>query len=58
MGENKNNSITNSFGKVHDFEGLYINDSSLLPTAPTVNPQGTLMMIARRNINHYLSSGN
>jgi choline dehydrogenase-like flavoprotein len=49
MGENKSLCAANSFGKVHDMENLYIADASLLCTAPGVNPQGTIMAIARRN---------
>ena len=56
MGENKSFCATNSFGKVHDFENLYINDASLFVDALGVNPQGTVMAIALRNINHYLSN--
>ena len=36
--------------------GLYINDGSLLPGALGVNPQGTIMAVARRNIQHFLAS--
>ena len=32
---------------------LYVNDASLLPTSPGVNPQGTIMAIARRNATHW-----
>jgi len=56
MGENKNISATNSFGKVWDYDNLYINDASLFVDALGVNPQGTIMAIALRNINHYLSN--
>ncbi|MFQ3679148.1 MAG: GMC family oxidoreductase N-terminal domain-containing protein, partial [Pseudanabaenaceae cyanobacterium] len=37
--------------------GLYLNDSSLLPGALGVNPQGTLMALARRNVGHFLGEG-
>jgi choline dehydrogenase-like flavoprotein len=33
---------------------LWVNDASLLPQAPGVNPQGTVMAFARRNVLHYL----
>jgi choline dehydrogenase-like flavoprotein len=56
MGERKSVSATNSFGKVWDMENLYINDASLFVDALGVNPQGTIMAIAMRNVNHYLST--
>lgn len=54
MGENRQNTVVNSFGKLHDHDGIYINDSSIIPTAPGVNPQGTVMALARRNVEHFL----
>jgi choline dehydrogenase-like flavoprotein len=54
MGENRRRCAANSFGKVHGQEGLYISDASLIPTAPGVNPQGTVMALARRNALAYL----
>ena len=38
-----------SHGKLHGFDNVFINDSSLLPEATGVNPQGTVMAVARRN---------
>ncbi|HEX5219416.1 MAG TPA: GMC family oxidoreductase [Verrucomicrobiae bacterium] len=49
MGEDKSKCATDSFGRVHGFENLFVNDASLLCTAPAVNPQGSIMAIARRN---------
>ncbi len=54
MGERRSFCATDSFGRVHGCENLYINDASLLCTAPGVNPQGTIMAIARRNTLHFL----
>ena len=34
---------------------LRVNDASLLPDAPGVNPQGTIMTIAARNAQQFLS---
>ena len=56
MGENKKVCATDSFGKVFGFSGLYINDASLLCTAPGVNPQGTIMALASRNMQHFLAN--
>jgi choline dehydrogenase-like flavoprotein len=53
MGEDLDRCAVNSFGKVHGHTNLYVNDASLLCTAPGVNPQGTIMGIARRNAIHF-----
>lgn len=55
MGENRNRCTADSFGKVHSANNLYINDASLLCTAPGVNPQGSVMAFARRNVMNFLS---
>lgn len=54
MGERRDRTATDSFGRVHGLAGLRINDASLLCTAPGVNPQGTIMALARRNALHFL----
>jgi len=56
MGEQRALCAADSFGRVHGCENLYINDASLLCTAPGVNPQGTIMAIARRNALHFLTT--
>src|SRR5262249_10119722 len=54
MGENRALCVTDSFGRVHGHANLYIADASLLCTAPSVNPQGSVMAFARRNALHFL----
>ncbi len=54
MGEDKEKCATDSFGRVHGVDNLYIADASLLCTAPGVNPQGSIMAIARRNAVKFL----
>jgi choline dehydrogenase-like flavoprotein len=54
MGENKKICATDSFGRIHDQQGLFIADASLLCSAPGVNPQGSIMAIAHRNALHHL----
>jgi choline dehydrogenase-like flavoprotein len=46
-----------SFGRVKGTRGLFVNDASLLPTAPGVNPQGSIMALAARNVARWLDSG-
>ncbi|MBI1816119.1 MAG: FAD-dependent oxidoreductase [Deltaproteobacteria bacterium] len=52
MGENPDVCATDSFGRVNGFRNLHINDASLIPDSPGVNPQGTTMAIALRNLDH------
>jgi len=54
MGEDTRKCAVNSYGKLHDFKNIYINDASMLPGAPGVNPQGTIMALARRNVDRFL----
>jgi nucleoside-diphosphate-sugar epimerase len=56
MGENPDFCATDSFGRVNGFSNLYINDASLIPDSPGVNPQGTTMAIALRNVDHFLAA--
>ncbi len=55
MGEDRARAGTDSFGRVHGFDNLRVNDSSLLPEAPGLNPQGTIMAIASRNCAAFLA---
>jgi choline dehydrogenase-like flavoprotein len=54
MGEDRDRCAANSLGMVHGASDLYINDASLIPTAPGVNPQGTVMALAHRNALHFV----
>src|SRR5262245_50646971 len=53
MGEAADSSAADSFGQLHGYNNLFVNDASLLCTAPGVNPQGTIMALARRNALHF-----
>jgi choline dehydrogenase-like flavoprotein len=55
MGERRAVTGTDSHGKVWDVDNLFVNDASLLPDAPGVNPQGTIMAIAARNARAFLA---
>jgi choline dehydrogenase-like flavoprotein len=50
MGERRDRCAVDSFGRVHGHDRLWIADGSMLPTSTTVNPQGSIMAIARRNV--------
>jgi choline dehydrogenase-like flavoprotein len=57
MGEERSRTGTDSFGRVWGVRNLRVNDASLLPDAPGVNPQGAIMAIAARNCEQFLSDG-
>jgi len=53
MGENYKRTATDSFGKVHGASNVWVNDAALLPDAPGVNPQASVMAIAIRNARRF-----
>jgi choline dehydrogenase-like flavoprotein len=55
MGEDRRRAATDSFGRLHGVRNLWVNDGSLLPDAPGVNPQATIMAIAARNCDRFLA---
>jgi choline dehydrogenase-like flavoprotein len=52
MGEDRRRATADSFGLVHGTHNVSVNDASLLPDAPGVNPQASVMAIALRNARH------
>lgn len=54
MGDDTSVAATDSFGRVHGTDNVYVNDASLLPDAPGVNPQASVMAIAIRNARHFV----
>jgi choline dehydrogenase-like flavoprotein len=55
MGEDRSRTAADSFGSVWGFRNLRVNDASLLPDAPGVNPQAAIMTIAARNADEFLA---
>ena len=55
FGEDADRCPVDSYGRLRGVAGLRVNDASLLPDAPGVNPQGTVQAIAARNVAHFLS---
>ena len=53
MGEKKG-CITDSYGKVKEYDNLYVNDSSLINNKLLKNPQGAVMAVACRNIENFI----
>ena len=56
MGEDLAKCGASSFGQVHGTTNVWVNDASLLPTAPGVNPQGTVMALAIRNARRFAAT--
>jgi choline dehydrogenase-like flavoprotein len=57
MGGDPARSATDSFGRLLGTANVYVNDASLLPDAPGVNPQASIMAVALRNARHFLAGG-
>lgn len=53
MGDDERRCATDSHGLVHGTDNVFVNDAALLPEAPGVNPQGSVMAIAIRNARRY-----
>ncbi len=53
MGEHDRRCAADSFGKVRGSTNVYVNDASLLPEAPGVNPQASVMAVAIRNARRF-----
>jgi choline dehydrogenase-like flavoprotein len=45
---------SDSFGRIAELANVMVNDASLLPDAPGVNPQGTVMTVAIRNARRFI----
>jgi choline dehydrogenase-like flavoprotein len=55
IGQNRSRTGADSFGRIWGFDNLRVNDATLLPEAPGVNPQGPIMAIAARNTDQFLA---
>ncbi len=53
MGDDEKRCATDSHGLVHGTDNVFVNDAALLPEAPGVNPQASVMAIAIRNARRY-----
>ena len=56
LGDNASRCGADSFGQVYGTDRVWVNDASLLPTAPGVNPQATVMAFAIRNARHFVAT--
>lgn len=53
MGDDERRCATDSHGLVHGTDNVFVNDAALLPEAPGVNPQASVMAVAIRNARRY-----
>ncbi len=56
LGEDRSRCGADSWGRVHGTANVHVNDASLLPSAPGVNPQATVMAFAIRNVRHFIAT--
>ena len=54
IGSDRSKAAADSFGLVYGSDNVHVNDASLLPDAPGVNPQASVMAIAVRNARHLI----
>lgn len=55
MGENRAICAVDSYGASHEVDGVVVSDASIVNGAPGINPQGTVMALAVRNAEHFLT---
>ncbi|MBV9604194.1 MAG: GMC family oxidoreductase [Solirubrobacterales bacterium] len=54
MSDDPARGVTDDQGRVHGYEGLYVLDGSIVPTALGVNPSKTIAALAERGVEHLL----
>lgn len=54
MGSDSSRAAADSHGRVFGADNVYVNDASLLPDAPGVNPQASVMAVALRNARRFI----
>jgi cholesterol oxidase len=55
MSDNASSGVVSDAGKVHGYEGLYVLDGSIVPTAIGVNPSKTIAALAERGVEHLIA---
>jgi choline dehydrogenase-like flavoprotein len=56
MGKDETACATDSSGRLHGFDNLYLADASVIPDSPGVNPQATIMALALRNARRFVAA--
>jgi cholesterol oxidase len=57
MSDDPRTGVVDEHGKVHGYEGLYVLDGSIVPTALGVNPSKTIAALAERGVEHLAATG-
>ena len=52
MGPDPATSVTDSYGRVHGLDNVYVADGSVFVTSGAHNPTNTIMAVALRNMRH------
>jgi cholesterol oxidase len=55
MSDDPARGVTDHHGRVHGYDGLYVLDGSIVPTALGVNPSKTIAALAERGVEHLLA---
>jgi cholesterol oxidase len=55
MSDDPAGGVVDDAGKVHGYDGLYVLDGSIVPTAIGVNPSKTIAALAERGVEHLLA---
>jgi cholesterol oxidase len=56
MSDDPSAGVTDDSGRVHGFDGLYVLDGSIVPTALGVNPSKTIAALAERGVERLLAA--
>ncbi len=57
MGDDASKSVVDGFGRSHDVRNLWVLDCSVFPTSGGYNPTLTLLAMAYRTADHFVSAG-
>ena len=55
MSDDPARGVTDDQGRVHGYDGLYVLDGSIVPTALGVNPSKTIAALAERGVERLLT---
>ncbi len=55
MADDPQQGVVDEYGRVHGYDGLYVSDGSIVPTALGVNPSKTIAALAERNVERLIA---